>query len=102
MEAAFAVASLITVLVLSVGAVVGVTAHVRCVDAAREAARLSARGDDARASRAVEQVGPPGATSSVSRDGDTVTVQVRAPVALLPGLTVSATAVAAAEPGTAP
>ncbi|MBS4101261.1 TadE family type IV pilus minor pilin [Tsukamurella paurometabola] len=98
-EAAFAVASLITVLVLSVGAVVGVTAHVRCVDAAREAARLAARGDDARAARAVAQVGPPGATSTVSRDEDTVTVQVRAPVALLPGLTVSATAVAAAEPG---
>lgn len=102
MEAAFAVASLITVLGLSVGAVVGVTAHVRCVDAAREAARLAARGDDARAARAVAEVGPPGASSSVSRDSDTVTVQVRAPVALLPGLTVSATAVAAAEPGAAP
>lgn len=89
-------------LVLSVGAVVGVTAHVRCVDAAREAARLSARGDDARASRAVESVGPPGATSTVSRSDDTVTVQVRAPVGLLPGLTVSATAVAAVEPGAAP
>ncbi|KXP07649.1 pilus biosynthesis protein TadE [Tsukamurella tyrosinosolvens] len=101
MEAAFAVASLIAVLVLSVGAVVGVTAHVRCVDAAREAARLSARGDDARVAKAVSEVGPPGATSTVSRDGDTVTVVVRAPVALLPGLTVSASAVAAVEPGTA-
>ncbi len=101
MEAAFAVASLIAVLVLSVGAVVGVTAHVRCVDAARESARLVARGDEARASRAVAEVGPPGATSSVSRDGDTVTVRVGAPVALLPGLTVSAVAVAAVEPGTA-
>ena len=89
-------------LVLSVGAVVGVTAHVRCVDAAREAARLSARGDDARAAKAVAEVGPSGATSTMSRDGETVTVQVRAPVALLPGLTVSATAVAAVEPGTAP
>ncbi len=86
---------------LSVGAVVGVTAHVRCVDAAREAARLAARGDDARAARAVEDVGPPGASSTVSRGDRTVTVQVRAPVALLPGLTVSATAVAAAEPGSA-
>ncbi|TWS21329.1 pilus biosynthesis protein TadE [Tsukamurella asaccharolytica] len=102
MEAAFAVASLIAVLVLSVGAVVGVTAHVRCVDAAREAARLSARGDDARAAKAVAEVGPPGATSSVSKDGDTVTVQVRAPVALLPGLTLAATAVAAVEPAAAP
>ncbi|RDB44946.1 pilus biosynthesis protein TadE, partial [Tsukamurella tyrosinosolvens] len=51
--------------------------------------------------KAVSEVGPPGATSTVSRDGDTVTVVVRAPVALLPGLTVSATAVAAAEPRTA-
>ncbi|NKY18000.1 pilus biosynthesis protein TadE [Tsukamurella spumae] len=93
---------MIAVLVLSVGAVVGVTAHVRCVDAAREAARLAARGDDGRASRAVAEVGPPGASSTVSRDGETVTVRVRAPVALLPGLTVSAVAVAAVEPGTGP
>lgn len=84
---------------MSVGAIVGVTAHVRCVDAAREAARLIARGDEARAGRAVAEVGPPGATVSISRSGDTVTVQVRAPVPALPGLTVSATAVAAAEPG---
>lgn len=89
-------------LVLSVGAIVGVTAHVRCVDAAREGARLAARGDDARAARAAADVGPPGATSTVRRDGDTVTVDVRAPVALVPGLTVSATAVAAAEPGESP
>ncbi len=83
----------------SVGAIVGVTAHVRCVDAAREAARLAARGDDAGASRAVSAVGPPGAAISSRRDGDSVTVQVRAPVPVLPGLTLTATAVAAVEPG---
>ncbi|GAB3130402.1 TadE family type IV pilus minor pilin [Tsukamurella serpentis] len=89
-------------LVLGIGAILGVTAHVRCVDAAREAARLSARGDDERAARAVAEVGPPGASSAITRAGDTVTVQVRAPVVVLPGLTVSATAVAALEPGTGP
>ncbi|CAM3925394.1 TadE family type IV pilus minor pilin [Tsukamurella strandjordii] len=101
MEAALAVASLITVLVLSVGAIVGVTAQVRCVDAAREAARLTARGDDALAAEAISAVGPPGATASTTRSGDTVTVRVQAPVPALPGLTVSATAVAALEPGEA-
>lgn len=99
MEAALAVASLVTVLIVSIGAIVGVTAQVRCVDAAREAARLAARGDDDRASRAIAEVGPPGASSAVSRSGDTVTVRVEAPVPALPGLTVSATAVAMLEPG---
>ncbi|MDO3640326.1 TadE family type IV pilus minor pilin, partial [Mycolicibacterium arseniciresistens] len=46
MEAAFAVAAVVTVLVLCAAGVSAVAMQVRCLDAAREAARLAARGDD--------------------------------------------------------
>ena len=43
-EAAFAIAALVVVLVLCVSGLTAVSMQVRCVDAAREAARLAARG----------------------------------------------------------
>jgi Flp pilus assembly protein TadG len=45
-EAAIAIAALVVVLVLCLAGVSAVLMQVRCVDAAREAARLAARGDD--------------------------------------------------------
>ena len=85
---------------LAVGA-----AQVRTVDAAREAARVVARGDDpARAVALARRVAPPGAQVSVVRSGEDVTARVTARVpgpggalAVLPGLRLSAEAVAAAE-----
>ena len=44
-EAAYALAALAVFVVLGVGALGAVTAHVRCTDAAREVARLAAAGD---------------------------------------------------------
>ncbi len=41
-EAAIAIASIVTVVVLCIGAIVAVSTQVRCIDAAREAARLAA------------------------------------------------------------
>lgn len=84
----------------------GVT-HVRVVDAAREAARVVARGEPAAAGTALaRRVGPAGTRVAVSGDGGTVVVTVTAPVqgpgglfAFLPGLDVHAQAVAAKEPG---
>jgi hypothetical protein len=89
---------LIAVVAMAVAAVAATLAQVRCVDAAREAARLAARGDTAAAVPAAEAVGPPGLSVQVDRAGTTVTVRVHAPTPL-PGLTVSAVAVAAVETG---
>lgn len=74
-----------------------VVLQIRCVDAAREAARLVARGDDGVA--AARRVGPAGAAISVDRDGPFVVARVSTTSALLPGLTITADAVAAAESG---
>lgn len=90
---------------LSVGA-----AQVRTVDAAREAARAVARGDDPGAAVAVgEQVAPDGVSVVVTTTGDRVVArasgQVPGPGGLfsfLPGASVEAEAVALAEEGALP
>lgn len=97
-EAALALTALIAVVVLCLGAVAAGAVQVRCVDAAREAARLAARGDTARAEQAGAQVAPAGARISVRTDGDRVRAVVAAGVPLLPLLELSAEAVAVLEP----
>jgi hypothetical protein len=72
--------------------------QVRCVDAAREAARLAARGDDGRASDAAQGVAPDGAAVQLRHDGEFVVARVTAKSPLLPGVTIAAEAVAATEP----
>ncbi|GAB4582578.1 TadE family type IV pilus minor pilin [Nocardia sp. IFM 10818] len=96
-EAALALAALVAVLVLCAGALLAAAAQVRCVDAAREAARLAARGDDARAVSTAARVAPPQAEITVRADGDLVVAVVSARSPLLP-LTLRAEAVAAREP----
>ncbi|KIQ14336.1 TadE family type IV pilus minor pilin [Rhodococcus sp. MEB064] len=95
-EAALAISSIVVVLVLCLGALVTVTSYVRCIDAAREGARLTALGDVGALDLA-RRVGPTGARVTVSRTEDVVTVRVEAS-SPLPGLTVAASAVAAVEP----
>ena len=97
-EAAFAIASIVAVIVVCIGAIVSVTMHIGCVDAAREAARLAARGDAAHAVSAGERVAPTGARVTVTEDGEFFVARVEVP-SPLPGLTLSAEAVAAAESG---
>jgi hypothetical protein len=87
------------VLILCVSGLTAVSMQVRCVDAAREAARLAARGDDGWASDAARSIAPDGAAVQLRRDGELVVATVTARSALLPGVTVAAEAVAAAEPG---
>ncbi|GAA4693232.1 TadE family type IV pilus minor pilin [Phytohabitans rumicis] len=100
-ELAAGLPALMLLLFAGLTAVGAVTTKAQCVDAAREAALAASRGEPGRA--AGERAGPAGATVSVTVDGDTVVATVRAPVrglgGLLPGMTVAATAVAAAEPG---
>jgi hypothetical protein len=86
------------VLILCVSGLTAVSMQVRCVDAAREAARLAARGDSS-ASDAARGIAPDGAAVQLRNDGGLVVATVTARSALLPGVTVAAEAVAAAEPG---
>ncbi|WP_233213603.1 TadE family type IV pilus minor pilin [Mycobacterium hubeiense] len=76
-----------------------VSMQVRCVDAAREAARLAARGDGGAATGAARGIAPHGASVELRRDGDMVVARVVARSNLLPGLAITAQAVAAVEPG---
>jgi hypothetical protein len=88
------------VLVLCLAGVTAVSMQVRCVDAAREAARLAARGDDRSAVDAARRIAPGGARVGVHRDGDFVVAIVVAHSKLLPSLDIAAKAVAAQEPRT--
>ncbi|MGD9622428.1 MAG: TadE family type IV pilus minor pilin [Mycolicibacterium sp.] len=99
MEAAFAIIALVAILSGSIAGLTAVSMQVRCVDAAREAARLAARGDDGGAERAVRAVGPRGALLRLRRSGGHVVAVVTSNSVLLPGVSVGADAVAALEPG---
>ncbi len=100
-ELAAALPVLLLVLAVALSAVGVVAARVRTQDAAREAARASARGDSAAATSLARREAP-GATVRVSTDGDEITAVVSQRVRLLaswlPGVTVTGSAVAAAEP----
>ncbi|MGV9712679.1 TadE family type IV pilus minor pilin [Gordonia sp. NPDC003424] len=96
-EAAYAIAAVVAVVVLGVGAVIGVTTQIRCTDAAREIARLTAAGD-ARARDAGVRIAGPDARILVADDGSRVTVDVRASMPVLPTVELSAHAVAIKEP----
>lgn len=97
-EAALAIAALVAVLVLCLAGVSAVSMQVRCIDAAREAARLAARGDNAHAESAARRIAPADAVVQLRRDGDFVVARVSTTSALLPGVTIVAEALAAAEP----
>ncbi|MER7455657.1 TadE family type IV pilus minor pilin [Micromonospora sp. NPDC126480] len=100
-ELAAGLPALLFLLLVGFSAIVAAGAKGACLHAAREAAIAAARGEDGRA--AAGRVAPPGAEISISDDGERVRVTVHAPVrvigARLPRIAVTATAVAAVEPG---
>jgi hypothetical protein len=103
-ETAVVLPVLLFVLGGAVAAVVVVGAQLRCVDAAREAARAAARGEPtAVVTEMAAEAGPDGATTEFGGDGDTVQVTVSATVSPLGPLPwhveVSATATGMREPG---
>lgn len=100
-EAAIALSALIVMFGVVLAGVMTTTDQLRCTDAAREAARLVARGERSRAADAVRTIAPHGATYGIQVDGRSVVVTVRAdPVGgLLPGIAVNAEAHAELEPG---
>ena len=85
-------------LVLCLAGITAVSMQVRCIDAAREAARLAARGDDGAALTAARRIAPDGARVWVRRDGDFFVATVVARSKLLPTLDIGANAVSSAEP----
>ena len=86
------------VLVLCLAGVTAVSMQVRCVDAAREAARLAARGDERSAVGAARRLAPVGARIQLRRDGDFVVATVVARSRLLPVLDIGAKAISVEEP----
>jgi hypothetical protein len=97
-EAALGVATLVAVLVLCLAGITAVSMQVRCIDAAREAARLAARGDERSALAAARAVAPGGAVVQLRRDGEFVVATVAARSNMLPALHITATGVSVAEP----
>jgi Flp pilus assembly protein TadG len=102
-EAAIALGAFVAVLALALGAISATIDQLRCVDAAREAARLVARGEPDRARAAAAEIAPASANVTITVHGDTIQVDVRTkPVGgLLPGLHLHGAAYAIAEPGSA-
>jgi len=108
-ETAVALPALGLVLVLCLWAIGAVMLQLRCVDAARAAARVGARGEPISAVRAeAARVAPHGAAVHTAVDGADLVVDVRLAVGLpgpwagaVPALQVHGRAVAAVEPGVA-
>lgn len=100
-EAAIAVCALVAVLALCFAGIAAVVDQLRCTDAAREAARLMARGEPDRAHAAVAEIGPGGARLEVVEESEGITVRVHAAPAsgLLPGIELTGEAFAVPEPG---
>lgn len=82
---------------LCVAGIGAVATQVRCVDAAREAARLAARGD-ASAVHVAQRVAPSGADIRIRRDGEFIIATVTVAATGLPGVHLNAEAVAVSEP----
>lgn len=95
MEAALAIASLVTVALLCLAGATALAMQVRCIDAAREVARLAARGHGA----ATGGLAPPGAAVELRSSGGYIVARVSDRAPILPGVVISGEAVAALEPG---
>jgi len=88
----------VAALALCVAGLTAMSMQVRCIDAAREAARLAARGDDAAAVETGRDIAPVDAGIDIGRDGELVVATVTSRSILLPGVVIRASAVAAVEP----
>jgi hypothetical protein len=101
-EAALALCALTMFLALALGALTAVAQTMRCTDAARELARLAARGEPDRGRAVAARLAPSGAALELTQDGDTVTATVSVrPVGSLT-MAVSGRAVAALETAAVP
>lgn len=99
-EAALGIASLVVVVVLAAAGAAAALTQIRLVDAARETARVTAMSGSAEG-LAAGRAAAPGAQVTVDSGGASVTAVVVAPARGLPGVELTARAVAWIEPGAA-
>lgn len=99
-ETALALPAFLLVLLAGLGAVTAAAEKIRCVDAAREAARLTARGQQDEGHAAAKRIAPENAEVTITMTGEHIEVQVKATAVggLLPGLELEAEAFAVREP----
>jgi Flp pilus assembly protein TadG len=99
-ETAICLGGVLIVLALVLAGLSALLGQIQCTDAAREAARLAARGETEQAREVAARIAPSGSTVAITVTGDTVAVVVAAhPVGeVLPGLTMHAEAYAVREP----
>ncbi|GAB3443124.1 TadE family type IV pilus minor pilin [Actinophytocola sediminis] len=99
-EAGMVFAGFVLVLALCLSSIAAAMDQLKCTDAAREAARLTARGEQDKAVSTARQIAPDDAVVRISTTGDKIHVSVTAAPAsgLIPGLELSADAYAIAEP----
>ena len=90
------------VVVLCLAGVTAVSMRVRCIDAARELARLAARGEPDRGREIAGRLAPSGARIELVVRGDEVFAEVTAPAVPPLPLRVGGRAVAVLEPGGLP
>ena len=98
-EAALALCSLAVFLAVAVASVVAVAAAIRCIDAAREMARLAARGEADRGRAVAAELAPAGARMELVHRDDLVIAEVSHDLLRPLPLRVGGRAVAALEPG---
>jgi len=97
-EAALALCTLSVFLAVAVGAIAAVGASIRCIDGARELARLAARGEPDRGRAVAAALAPTGARIELFQDGDTVVAEVSSELLRPLPLRIGGRAVAALEP----
>lgn len=104
-EMAFALPVLISVLLLGMWSIGLVVLNIRCIDAARDVARATARGESVDQAKAIGQHTVPAGTITITRDGADIHVTVSTPPAHNPPLLtfitptrLTATATVQAEP----
>ena len=101
-EAALALCSLAVFLAVAVGAVAATAGSIRCIDAARELARLAARGEADRGRAIAAELAPAGARLTLRSEGELVFAEVSAELVRPLPVRIGGRAVAALEPGAAP
>lgn len=98
-EAALALCSLAVFLAVAVASVVAVATAIRCIDAAREMARLAARGEADHGRAVATELAPTGARLELVQRDDLVVAEVSHDLLRPLPLRVGGRAVAALEPG---
>lgn len=94
-----ALPAVLLIVVLAIGGMHAQAQRIVLQDAASDAARLIARGEDAGRADTLIAASVPGAGISLAPSGDLVCVHARAPVQLFPGVFVTITARACALSG---